>query len=75
MEAPTTNEALTTTEAPTTTDKPNDFQNGDCYQNCSPRLLSTLAKIDKANVTQELCKSICFNEKFKFAGVQYTYEC
>ena len=52
-----------------------DFQNGDCYQDCSPRLLPTLAKIDKEKMTQELCKSICFNEKFNFAGVQNTHEC
>ena len=71
--APTT-EASTTaapTKAALTT---TTFKNGDCYQDCSPRLLPKLKKNYK--MTHEICKSICFKENnYAFAGVEFGHEC
>ena len=71
--APTT-EASTTaapTKAALTT---TTFKNGDCYQDCSPRLLPKLEKNYK--MTHEICKSICFKKNnYAFAGVEFGHEC
>ena len=71
--APTT--AAPTTAAPTTAAlSTTTFKNGDCYQDCSPRLLPKLKKNYK--MTQEICKSICFKENnYAFAGVEFGHEC
>ena len=76
--APTT--AAPTTAAPTTADPTTaalttaTFKDGDCYQDCSPRLLPHLTKNYK--MTQEICKSFCFKENnYIFAGVEFSHEC
>ena len=47
--------------------------NGECVQDCSPRLLPTLVNVP--SVTPARCIQVCQEKGFSFAGVQYAKEC
>ena len=39
------------------------------------RLLGDFRHDDKSRMTPEFCQKICFDKNFKYAGVQYYWEC
>ena len=49
---------------------------GECYQDNPSRILEGPRTDDKINMSPEFCKELCFkDDKFQYAGVQFTHEC